>query len=193
MGNQARRSSILTAAARLFGHYGPRKTSVADIAREAAVGVGTVYLEFRSKDAILAALSEAHHRRVLGAVERAWGPGRPVAERLAAALDARFEAFLDFSREGAHAAELFRCHHCEAIERAHRAYREEERRLFARFLQQGDATGELAVDDAEATAVVLLSAYAAFAPPLLDATPTAQLRQRLPRMHRLVLRGLLRP
>ena len=42
MNEPDRRLLILEAAGRLFRHYGPFKTTVADIAREARVGVGTV-------------------------------------------------------------------------------------------------------------------------------------------------------
>src|SRR5688500_3937907 len=101
-----RREVILEAASRLFRHYGPFKTTVADIAREARVGVGSVYLEFRSKDAILAALSWIRHAHVLAAVEDAWGDGRPGARRLELALQARFEAFLGCAHDGAHGVDL---------------------------------------------------------------------------------------
>jgi len=85
MNEPDRRLLILEAAGRLFRHYGPFKTTVADIAREARVGVGTVYLEFRTKDSILGALSSRRHDDVLRAIERAWGDGQPAAERLAEA------------------------------------------------------------------------------------------------------------
>ena len=66
-----RRVLILQAAERLLGHYGLQKTTVADIAREAKIGVGTVYLEFNSKDAIISELSDAKYRHVLRAMRRA--------------------------------------------------------------------------------------------------------------------------
>ena len=181
-----RRLLILQAAGRLFSHYGPFKTTVADIAREARVGVGTVYLEFRSKDAILGALSSRRHRRVLAAVQQAWGDGRPAADALERALTARFEAFLSCS-DGAHGADLFACA-CPAIETAHRQFEEAERQLFAKLLDS--ARGELAVTDPLADAQALLSAYCAFAPPRLYEQP-ARSRAELAHLHRLVLRGLL--
>lgn len=44
---------ILNAASRLIVHYGYDKTTVADIAKEAGIGKGTVYLYFKSKDEIV--------------------------------------------------------------------------------------------------------------------------------------------
>ncbi len=46
----ARSALLLDAAAELFARWGFDKTSVEDIAREAGVSKGAVYLEFRSKD-----------------------------------------------------------------------------------------------------------------------------------------------
>ena len=48
--NEARRQRILDAAAALFIHYGYDKTTVSDIAREAGVSKGAIYLHFDSKD-----------------------------------------------------------------------------------------------------------------------------------------------
>lgn len=48
--NEARRQRILDAAANLFVHYGYDKTTVSDIAREAGVSKGAIYLHFDSKD-----------------------------------------------------------------------------------------------------------------------------------------------
>src|SRR5258708_5028527 len=105
-----RRACILEAADRLLRHYGPQKTTVADVAREAGVGVGTVYLEFPSKDVTIEELSRARHLSVLGAMRvAAMAEGRTSAEQLSGAFDARLDAFLSISAEGAHACDLVHC------------------------------------------------------------------------------------
>jgi TetR/AcrR family acrAB operon transcriptional repressor len=48
--NEERENRILDAAADLFIHYGYDKTTVSDIAREAGVSKGAIYLHFESKD-----------------------------------------------------------------------------------------------------------------------------------------------
>src|SRR5690349_7069911 len=110
MSEAQRRSIILAAAERLPRHYGPLKTTVADVAREAGVGVGTVYLEFPSKDAIVEALSRSRHHGVIAAMRAASGDGeRTFGERIARAFDARLDAFLAIVAEGAHACDLVHC------------------------------------------------------------------------------------
>lgn len=47
-----KREAILAAALALFGRYGYRRTSIDDIAREAGVAKGTVYLYVESKEAL---------------------------------------------------------------------------------------------------------------------------------------------
>ena len=54
--NQARRDRILDAAAKLFIHFGFDKSTVSEIAQEAAVSKGAIYLHFESKEALLEAL-----------------------------------------------------------------------------------------------------------------------------------------
>lgn len=52
----AREQQLLDAAAKLFMHFGFDKATVADIAAEAGVSKGAVYLHFASKDALLEGL-----------------------------------------------------------------------------------------------------------------------------------------
>lgn len=52
----AREQSLLDAASKLFTHYGFDKATVADIATEAGVSKGAVYMHFDSKDKLLEAL-----------------------------------------------------------------------------------------------------------------------------------------
>ena len=54
--NPERESRILDAAARLIEHYGYDKTAVDEIAREAGVSKGAIYLHFKSKEDLFEAL-----------------------------------------------------------------------------------------------------------------------------------------
>lgn len=54
--NTEREQRILDAAANLFAHYGYDKTTVSDIARDAGVSQGAIYLHFDNKDGILEGL-----------------------------------------------------------------------------------------------------------------------------------------
>ena len=55
-GNEDRERQILAAASDLVAHYGYDKTTIDDIAREAGVSKGAIYLHFKGKDDLFEAL-----------------------------------------------------------------------------------------------------------------------------------------
>jgi TetR/AcrR family transcriptional regulator, fatty acid metabolism regulator protein len=83
-----KRERILQAAERVFAERGFFHARVSEIAREAGVADGTIYLYFKNKDDLLISLFESRMERVTGeltlAVDRA--PADP-ASRLAAFID----------------------------------------------------------------------------------------------------------
>ena len=161
----ARRQLVLQTAARLLRHYGPMKTTIADIAREAGIGVGSVYLEFCSKDDIVEALSAEGHARVVDAMRAALATTGSYADRLRAMLDARFAMFFQLSDEGAHAADLL---HCErsAVQRIHKRFLEEQQALVTTFLTEAHRAGEFGCERATEESII------ACASGLLSATAT---------------------
>ncbi|MFJ5047457.1 TetR family transcriptional regulator [Streptomyces sp. NPDC088719] len=79
----ARRDMILKAAVRMFARQGFATTRVEDIAKEAGVAKGSVYLHFDSRDALLAAAFEEYRANSRAVVDQALtGPGDGL-ERLA--------------------------------------------------------------------------------------------------------------
>ena len=70
------RERIVTAARRRFETYGYRRTSIAEIARDAGIAVGTVYRYFAGKEAVFLAVVEDMNQRWLAESRRALeGPG----------------------------------------------------------------------------------------------------------------------
>jgi AcrR family transcriptional regulator len=192
MSQTTRRTQILRAAERLFGRYGPSKTTIADVAREADIAVGSVYLEFPSKDALIEELSASRHRAVIDAMRAAAEiDSRPFRDRLRAMLDARVEAFLRLAEGGDHACDLLHCK-SEAVRAANARFRAEERALIADLIRAGARAGELDAQKPETVADTILSAYMSFSPPWLFASSRDELLGRLRAMHDLVLYGLVR-
>ena len=108
---EARRAAILDAALRVFGQYGFRRTSMDDIAREAGIGKGTIYLSFTSKDEVFQALSEALSERMLAGAEAASRGAGSTAERLAAMSAAWFGTYVETIWRSPHAADLMDAKH----------------------------------------------------------------------------------
>ncbi len=65
--------AILKAALKVFSRDGLDKGTIADIAREAGIGKGTVYEYFSSKDEIFAAIEDAMMDELIGALEHLHG------------------------------------------------------------------------------------------------------------------------
>jgi AcrR family transcriptional regulator len=184
-----RRAQVLKAAEKLLRHYGPAKTTIGDIAREAGIGVGSVYLEFCSKDDIVAELARRRHDRVLLAMRRAAEQGSH-ARRLAAALLARVVEMLELSREGAHGCDLVLCS-AGAVKTAYGRFRSEELAFVAELLEAGAEAGEFQVAAPFETAELLQRAYATFSPPWLFEGERAQTLRLVEAMTHLLLQGLL--
>ena len=69
-GHPERRARILDAAERCFVRAGFHRTTMQDVAAEAAMSPGNLYRYFRSKDAIVAGLAERDRARVMADFSR---------------------------------------------------------------------------------------------------------------------------
>ena len=107
----ARRAVILDAALRVFGQYGYRRTSMDDIAREAQIAKGTIYLSFASKEEVFQALSRSLSQQMLAGAEAARRRPGTTADKLAAMNAAWFGTYAETIRRSPHAAELLDAKH----------------------------------------------------------------------------------
>jgi AcrR family transcriptional regulator len=74
---EARRDQILAAALKCFSRDGFHHTTTADIVRESGLSQGTLYLYFKSKDDLIAAIADDRHRREAAANALAEGEEDP--------------------------------------------------------------------------------------------------------------------
>jgi AcrR family transcriptional regulator len=95
------RDRILDAAERLLGRFGYRKMTVDDIAAEAGIGKGTVYLSFPSKEEVVLSTVDRIVERACMAMEEAAARDASAPDRLRAMLRARvlvrFQAVAGYS------------------------------------------------------------------------------------------------
>jgi AcrR family transcriptional regulator len=148
---EARHTLILDAALQVFGQYGYRRTSMDDIAREADVGKGTIYLSFASKEEVFQALSERLAQRMLAGAEAASRPPGTTADKLAAMHAAWFGTYAETISRSPHAAELLDAKHrlsADLVADAASRYK----RLVRDVLAEAAAAGELDLKSAGLTA-----------------------------------------
>lgn len=158
-----RRDRILAAAEKLFHHYGQKKTTMADIAREVGVGVGTVYLDFPSKEALLRELASQRTAMIVRAMEDAAAGAASPAGRLEAMLVARVGALLDEADRGMHACDLISCSPKETAGCGTHMFGAEIRALVSAELDRA----ELDRCDRDATLDAIELAFGALSPPWL--------------------------
>ena len=147
----SRRAAILDAALPVFGRYGYRRTSMDDIAREAGIAKGTVYLSFASKEEVFQALSQRLAERMLAGAEAARRRPGTTAGKLAAMNAAWFGTYAETIRRSPHAAELLDAKHrlsADLVTDAAGRYR----RLVRDVLAEAAAAGELDLAAAGLTA-----------------------------------------
>jgi AcrR family transcriptional regulator len=178
-------SEIIAAADRLLARYGYRRMTVDDIAREADIGKGTIYLHFPSKEAVILSVVNRHIESTLEALRKiAAGPGE-ASERLEAMIVARvLERFDRFLSYGESLHEML-----AAIRPALLAQREsqlrQEARIFSRVIEEmGGPPG---------AARMLLAATNTYLPYYLSAEELGsrvRLRREVSELARLLVAGL---
>jgi AcrR family transcriptional regulator len=82
-------ASILGATAQLLARYGYSKTTIDDVAREAGIGKGSVYLHFASKEEIVLSLVDRAVREVLGELRTIAADDASATNRMRRMLTAR--------------------------------------------------------------------------------------------------------
>lgn len=85
------RARIMAAARKRFEKFGYRATSIALIARDAGIAVGTIYLYFKNKEQILVALFDESNARWMAEAERAASQPGSAEERLLRVAQASVE------------------------------------------------------------------------------------------------------
>jgi AcrR family transcriptional regulator len=106
--DETKRAAILQAAHQRLIRYGVKKTAMQEIAEDAGIAVGTLYLYFKNKNEILIAVADADAQQHLKDIERTLDLQMSVSEKLKAYLVSRFRSVQDHRLGGSHAADLAR-------------------------------------------------------------------------------------
>lgn len=158
MVNERIEIEILDAAERLFELYGYKKTTIEEIAQEAKIGKGSVYLHYKSKEDIgLCWLSRLHSHIYTALEETANGPGTAqerIREILVRRVELRHDVFRRHRRSMDEALSTLRELCREKREKFHRR----EAELIAQLIRDGASKGEVyAIDPSVAGESMILA------------------------------------
>ena len=184
-------AQIIQAATERFRHYGYRKTTMAEVARDCSMSAGNLYRYFESKSDIGAAVSvawfEALHQTVRAAIAQ---PGFSPRQRLEAYVLGVNRFTLESLRDTPHIQEMM-------------DFLSEERRdllelhlttcheIVSGILEEGVTRGDFDIPDVAKTARAVLNAIVRFEyPPLLALSEHANLDDEVRALVGLIVDGL---
>lgn len=191
---EAVKDSILDATDRLLARFGYRKMTVEDIATEAGIGKGTIYLHFTSKEeVVLSHIDRIVDRVKVRLTEIACSDETP-AERLRLMLLTRvlvrFDSVQHYTQSLNDLLAVLR----PRVLARRAEYFEAEAHIFADVLKAGRQAGEFNFEDEHVTARALLQATNGLLPYSLSTTELGkreEVEQRATDVANLMLRGLL--
>ncbi len=184
-----KKEQILNAATRLFAKYGLKKTSVADIAGEAGVGKGTLYLFFESKEALFENVVRREAFHFLEKLKKAIGNEISASDKLRVFMITHF-TLLDEVVNLHHMAGGIMMELWPEVRKALADFRKEEMSIIASILLEGEQNGEFEVNDIDLVSVALGAALEALDVPWVLDGREIGLDRKVKTLLDLIIRGL---
>jgi TetR/AcrR family fatty acid metabolism transcriptional regulator len=184
-----KRDAILHAAWGLIRHYGYNKTTIDDIAREAMVGKGTVYLYFKSKKEIMLSLTDLTNERITRELERIASGDQPPEERIRACVLYRLMTLFDLVNRYPHSEDVIASILPEIVERLDR-YVRRHGELLGQIVDQACQAGIFVCKDPAATGQLLANLFEFMTPPYYRFKSRKSLEQFAGEVVTLMLNGL---
>ncbi len=184
-----KRDVILRAAWKLIRHYGYTKTTIQDIAREAGVGKGTLYLSFRSKSDIMLALVDRTSERITNDLDAISRKNAPPERRLRECFLHRVMTIYDLVHRYPHGEEVISSMKPEIVRRID-GFVKKQGDIFGRIIREGVEEGIFDVSDPEETGQLLAGLYEHFTPPYYRFRSRGSLEQFAGSVTELLLDGM---
>jgi len=191
---EAVKDSILDATDRLLARFGYRKMTVEDIAAEAGIGKGTIYLHFTSKEEVVLSHIDRIVDRLNDRLREIARSNATTAERLRQMLLTRvlfrFDSIQHYTQSLNDLLAVLR----PRLLARRAQYFESEAQIFSEVLATGRESGELNFEDEHVTAHALLQATNGLLPYSLSTTELGEreeVEQRTADVANLMVRGLL--
>jgi AcrR family transcriptional regulator len=190
------RTRVLDAADRLLARYGYRKMTVEDIASEAGIGKGSVYLAFASKEEVALSCIDRMVEALLAELRSiAAGKGTPL-ERLRAMLVLRVTRRVDYAHAHAASLDALRAAVRPAFLMRRARHFAAEAALFAELLEAARAAGAARAIEPAAAARALVTATNALLPYSLSVAELgrrAEIEHRADAVAELLVLGIAAP
>lgn len=184
-----KRDAILRAAWKLIRHYGYTKTTIQDIAREAGIGKGTVYLSFSSKSEIMLGIVEATNERITNDLADISRKNTPPAHRLRECLTHRVMTIYDLVQRYPHGEEVISSMKPEIVRKID-VYVKKQGAILGRIIREGAAQGTFDVTDPDDKGLLLAGLFEHFTPPYYRFRSRKSLEQFVGSVTDLIIAGM---
>lgn len=188
------RNTILDAAERLLSLYGYSKTTVDDIAQEAGIGKGTIYLHFRGKEEIAVSFIDRVNLRVQARLAEIAESDIPSTQKIKQMLIDRVMVRLETARNQDRSIDELLAAIRPLLIASRQRWHEAEAVMIARVLRKGRSAGEFCFGDDMATARTLVLATNSVLPHNLSIRQLGEreeIEQTAAQIAELLLNGLL--
>lgn len=189
------REAILDAATRLLIRYGYKKMTMDDLAQEAGIGKGTIYLYFRSKEEVALRCADRLTKRVQEDLREAARCSTAPSERIRRMLMLRVLNRFDNAQPYARSLDdLFSALRPAFLERRER-WLADEIEIFAEVLVEGSLLGAFHVPDPKTAAAAMLLATNSLLPFSLSPQELGardEIERKVAHVTDLLLNGILR-
>ncbi len=187
------REQILEAAEKRLWHYGIKKTTIDEIASDAGVGKGTVYLYFDSKEDVACAIMARYKEEIIEQQEAvARDRSLDEVERIRQIVRMPVLAAHNKCAASPHAMEVvltLKPH----LQKQMRPYFEQEVALLASVIEEANRKGIFAVEDSISDARTLKRATLGLMPPYPCVTEMADIESVIDDLVNLALRAFKQP
>jgi AcrR family transcriptional regulator len=158
--SEERREQILDAATQVFAEHGLHEARMDDIAERSGLSKGALYLYYKSKDAIIAALMRQFFKFGMRDLQRLRAEDGPVSDRLLAYTHQVASEMERMMAVASLAWEFYAIAARQKVVREYfKAYFAEYRGVLAALIQTGIDRGEFRAVDAEQVAITLTGLY----------------------------------
>ena len=189
------RDAILDATDRLLTRYGYKKMTIDDLAHEVGIGKGSVYLHFSSKEEIVLShidrIIERLKENLRSIAERSSSVDERLSEMLIERVLFRFDSVQHYSQS---LNDLLSYVRPRLLDRRKR-YFDEEARIFAAVIAEGQASSTFAAGDPIDLAQTLLSATNSLLPyslSVIELGDRGDIAERARKTAEILIRGLAR-
>jgi AcrR family transcriptional regulator len=187
------RDAILDATDRLLTRYGYKKMTIDDLAQEVGIGKGSVYLHFSSKEEIALSHIDRIIERLKASLRDVAERPLPVGERLRLMLIERVLFRFDSVQHYSQSLNDLLSHVRPNLLERRKRYFDEEARIIAVVIREGQESGDFSQGDELDIAQTLLSATNSLLPYSLSAVELgdrAEVEDRAKKTASILIKGL---